>query len=524
MSGAEFEAYAAASRGAGPISRETTSPAEIAAPEVETEVIEPPEGASLPDSVDNAQALTGSENLDAEPDLSDFQNRPPVEIVTDLPSLGAASSEPSAPVEPTATTPPAATAQPNRPDAVPQDQAAESVAPRSPLALDRSIHPPQRPDDLVEQHNQRLAQQAAERAAEAAAIEAERLAAEEAAQRAAEELAEQRRQEAEQAAAAAAQEEAARQAAAEQAEQERREAELAAERAEQEQREAELAAEAAREAERLASEEAARAEEARQAEAEQQRREAEAESARLAREEEARQAAEERAARAEEERLAAEAEKAAAEAQAAAERQSVEDALREAQNAGSVEGETTGGTDENRQRIEGGTGASVEQDPLAAALAEALSGQRTEPAPPAPNVNQFLPRPINPRPLTNNNLLSTDQAAQPAPLGPPLTMSEREGFRAALARCWNRGALSVEATQLAVSISFRLGLDGRPDPDSLELSESQAGSADAIQNAFSVARRAILQCGQAGFPLPREKYGRWQQVIVDFQPQGINFQ
>lgn len=460
MSGAEFEAYAAASRGAGPVSPETASAPEITAPETEAGAADAPDSANTPDAEAAAQELAQPDLSETEPDLSDFQNRQPVNVATNLPVLGnAAEAEGTAPDTPSVAALPEAAAQPNRPAAPAQDQAAEAVAPRSPLALDRSAKPPIRPDDLVERRNERLAEEAAERAA----AEAERLAAEEEAQRA-EELAEQQRQEAERAAAA----------------------------------------------------------EAAQAEAERQRQEAEAQAERdrLAREEEERRLATEQDA----------AEQAAAERDAA-DRQALEDALREAQSAipANGGGATTTETGENRQRIEGGTGASVEQDPLAAALSEALSGQGAEQAPPPapnPNVNQFLPHPITPRPLSGVELQSATEPAPraDAPLGQPLSISEREGFRVTLAQCWNRGALSVEASRLTVSVRFRLGPDGRADPNSLELIESQAGSATAIENAFNVARRAILECGRAGFPLPREKYQHWQQVIVDFHPEGINFQ
>jgi len=110
------------------------------------------------------------------------------------------------------------------------------------------------------------------------------------------------------------------------------------------------------------------------------------------------------------------------------------------------------------------------------------------------------------------------------PMGEPLSLSEREAFRMALRPCWNLGALSVEASRMTISVGFRMSPDGRPEPASLRLAGYRNGSEPAAQNAFEVASRAIRMCGRNGFDLPREKYGRWQEVVVDFRPDGIGFE
>ncbi|MFN3275155.1 MAG: hypothetical protein ACK41U_10820, partial [Paracoccus sp. (in: a-proteobacteria)] len=346
------------------------------------------------------------------------------------------------------------------------------------------------------------------RAAEAAEREAEQRRAAEAAER----EAEQRR------AAEAAEREAEQRRAAEAAEREaeQRRAAEAAER-EAEQRRAAEAAE--REAEQR------RAAEAAEREAE-QRRAAEA----AEREAEQRRAAE-AAEREAEQRRAAEAaereaeQRRAAEAAEDAQRQALEDALREAQQndagAGGTNtastGETTGG---DRQRIEGGDGASAGLDPLAAALAEALSGNGADTPPPPGDAMQLAPSPIRPVPMPD-----ADPGARQSrlPMGEPLSLAERDGLRAAIGQCWNVGMLSVEAAQVTVTVAVTLGPDGRPDPASLRIADFRGGSAGAAQQAFDVARRAIILCGQSGFALPASKYGRWRDVEVSFRPDGIEF-
>ncbi|WP_394226939.1 hypothetical protein [Paracoccus marcusii] len=600
ISGAEFEAMAAAARGAGPVGADSTAVATLPDP------VDPAEdGAArpvdaIPPQSGQAAALEQPDTAESVPDLSDFAPAAPVEVATDLPAprpnqTDGAETAPQVPDTPPA---PVAEAQPNRPALPTPDAAAVPVAPRSALALDASRRPEDRPADLVESFNRRVAEAAAaeaarqaaadaaaaaarqatadaaaEAAAEAdrqaaaererqaaadAAAEAERQAAAEAEQerRAAAEAAEERRAEAarqaaeeERQAADAAAAEAERRASAEAEEARRAAAEAAAEeerRAEAARQAAEAERQAAEEAERQATEEAERraaaeaeeerraaaaAEEERRAEAARQAEEAERQAAAEAERRAAAEAEEERraaaeAAAAEAERQAEAARQAAAEqaAREAADRQALEDALRDAQGGAggqdAASGSDTAGSPS--QTIEGGSGASAGLDPLAAALAGAMAGTgaaadpANDPSGPPADMMQLTPSPIQATPLPD--------AAQGLPLGDPLTLSERDGLRFAIQDCWNLGALSVEASQMTVSVGFTLSPDGVPDQNSMRIAGYQGGSESAAQQGFEVARRAILMCGRAGFDLPASKYGRWRDVVVDFRPDGVAFQ
>ena len=134
--------------------------------------------------------------------------------------------------------------------------------------------------------------------------------------------------------------------------------------------------------------------------------------------------------------------------------------------------------------------------------------------------------PITPTPLPDPDQRSEAETGTggAAPLGQPLSISERDGFRTAIQQCWNVGALSLEAARMDVSVEFRMTPDGRPDPASLRMVDQRGGSQTAAQNAFEVARRAIIMCGRSGYELPPGKYGRWREVIVDFRPDGIGFE
>lgn len=564
MSSADFEAYAASAHGSGPVSNVSTSIDAISAPDLTASgATSTPANASPPVVEAEAQPLpTPDATTEPRPDLSDFAEQPRVAVTTDLPAPinQPAPADETRPALPATPEPPASVNNPAQPASPIPDSAATPVPPRSELALDASALPQPRPAGLVAAYEARIAEQAAAarlaiEAAEQAEREAETRRAAEAAERAAEnqraaEAAERAAEDARRAAESEQRQLEAARAAEEQRRADEAEAARAAEaRAEEERRAAEAerrrADEAAAEARRAeqrrieearAAEEQRRADEARaaeaQAEADRRAAEARAEEERRAAEarveEDRRRAAAAEAERAAEERRAeaaraaaaqAEDDRRAAEARAEEERRrALEDALREAregQAGDAATGTAVTGADPfgGAQRIDGGLGASADQDPLAAALSGALSqGAASEPAP-----MQLLPSPIAP-------VREMSQAPVGLPLGDPLTLSERDGFRLAIRDCWNVGALSVEASRMTVSVGFRMGPDGRPEPSSLRLVDFRDGSATAAAHAFDVASRAIRMCGRNGFALPAQKYARWQDVIVDFRPDGIGFE
>lgn len=446
MSGAEFEAHAAASRGAGPVPAPQAGNAADLPPPAAGADDDPssPAPAAPPRPEAGAQALAAPGQPEARPDLDDIARQAPAPVTIAIPDAQPAPPAAPEPLPPVpAAAPPAVSRMPAPPrmQAAPRDEAASPAAPDPALTLEQSRPPRPRAEALAIREAE-MARQA----------EAERLAAEQARQQ-----------------------------------------------AQQQAREEEERAEAARRA----------------AEAEQAERQRAA----------AEQAAAERAAteQAEAERIEAE--------QETARQTALRDALREALQdpAGSAAPPDTGPADTgpadtenvgNRQRIEGGSNASVEQDPLAAALADALSRARQ----PEDGAEAPAPAPLL---LPGAGAGQMQLAPQTPPArarhpGQPLTLSERDAFRQAIASCWNRGALSLEAAGMQVVLGFELDPQARPIPGSLRLIAAQGGSEQGAQNAFDVARRAILICGGGGFTaLPREKYGQWREVIATFGPGGI---
>ncbi|MFT5626241.1 MAG: hypothetical protein ACI8Z0_002750 [Lentimonas sp.] len=113
-----------------------------------------------------------------------------------------------------------------------------------------------------------------------------------------------------------------------------------------------------------------------------------------------------------------------------------------------------------------------------------------------------------------------DAAAPDVPQGPPMNASEEEGFRVSVQNCWNVGALSTAAQRVQVTVSFQLGRDRKVVENEIVLVGGSGGNSVAIDDAYKVARRAILICQSrsGGFQLPDAKFDRWEEVELTFDP------
>lgn len=116
---------------------------------------------------------------------------------------------------------------------------------------------------------------------------------------------------------------------------------------------------------------------------------------------------------------------------------------------------------------------------------------------------------------------ASEPARPAAPAGPPLSGSELEGLRVAVGSCWNVGTLSTEAQGTTVTVYVAMNENGTPRSESIRMLSSSGGGEAAARKVFDTARRAILRCGQDGFPLPVEKYGQWREIEMTFNPEGM---
>ena len=131
---------------------------------------------------------------------------------------------------------------------------------------------------------------------------------------------------------------------------------------------------------------------------------------------------------------------------------------------------------------------SVQITPLAAALAEALSGTTSEPETQGTATEALAPQVIR-------------------------------GMQLAISPCWNLGASSSAALFTTVVVGMELTIDGKPLINSIYLVGYEGGDDDSAQRAFETAQRAIKECGAQGFELPTEQYSAWRNVEITFNPE-----
>jgi len=82
-------------------------------------------------------------------------------------------------------------------------------------------------------------------------------------------------------------------------------------------------------------------------------------------------------------------------------------------------------------------------------------------------------------------------------------------------------ALSTEALRTTVIVYVAVAQDGTPDATSIRMISFSGGSEAAANQAFQVARRAILRSGAEGFKLPADKYDTWKELELVFDSKGM---
>ncbi len=127
---------------------------------------------------------------------------------------------------------------------------------------------------------------------------------------------------------------------------------------------------------------------------------------------------------------------------------------------------------------------------------------------------------------TDNTDSSVNDALQEAlatptstPSGPPMTRGEKDAMRLAIQRCWNVGSLSSEALRTTVVVAVNMTKDGKPITGSIKQLSASGGTGAAAKQAYEAARRAIIICGKTGYNLPRDKYDRWRNIEITFNPE-----
>ncbi len=102
-------------------------------------------------------------------------------------------------------------------------------------------------------------------------------------------------------------------------------------------------------------------------------------------------------------------------------------------------------------------------------------------------------------------------------LGNPLTETETDNLQATIQACWLRDPGSL-AEDVKLTVLMSLDRNGRVNSSSIQIVEISGGDDDAQKVAFRRAKIAIISCGKNGYKLPPDKYARWREIEVVFDP------
>jgi len=120
--------------------------------------------------------------------------------------------------------------------------------------------------------------------------------------------------------------------------------------------------------------------------------------------------------------------------------------------------------------------------------------------------------------VTQPNSSTTNDVSEIS--GPPLTGGEMHAFRNQVANCWSVNVGS-RAANVSVTIAMEMQPDGKVVASSLEMTGFEGGNQSDANVAFQAARRAILRCQKNGYDLPKEKYARWKNMEITFDPNSM---
>jgi len=101
----------------------------------------------------------------------------------------------------------------------------------------------------------------------------------------------------------------------------------------------------------------------------------------------------------------------------------------------------------------------------------------------------------------------------------PMTMSEVDAVRHKIEQCWIVPSGARDAENLVVRIRIKLDENGTilGVPEILDKSRMSGNAHTFFKIAAEGARRAVLKC-QPYDMLPREKYERWREIELKFNP------
>lgn len=121
-----------------------------------------------------------------------------------------------------------------------------------------------------------------------------------------------------------------------------------------------------------------------------------------------------------------------------------------------------------------------------------------------------------------DDFLAEDQADLPrraVGLGTGLTVSEIDALRQEMQKCWRPPTGAANPEELVVELKIWLNEDGSllRAPKITRSGTSTFGKNSFTMAAEEAARRAVVMCAPYDF-LPSDKYDRWKEVTITFDP------
>lgn len=116
--------------------------------------------------------------------------------------------------------------------------------------------------------------------------------------------------------------------------------------------------------------------------------------------------------------------------------------------------------------------------------------------------------------------IAAPEAAQNAPLGERMTMSEQDALRSQLERCWNVPFGAKDAEDMIVDIFMVINPD-RTLREARIVDTARYNSDSFFRAAADSALRAVRSDLCSPFELPPDKYNTWNTITVSFNPKDM---
>lgn len=134
--------------------------------------------------------------------------------------------------------------------------------------------------------------------------------------------------------------------------------------------------------------------------------------------------------------------------------------------------------------------------------------------------NLAVPKETPPAPSKTPDLKASEaspSAAQNAPLGEKMTVSEEDLLRRQLEGCWNVPVGAKDAENLNIEIQINVNPD-RTLRDARVVDTARYNSDTFFRAAAESAMRAVRNPLCSPFQLPADKYDTWKTITVNFNP------